>query len=53
MKVISKHLDVSMSEAKIITQMEQIGAMREAQWNEATWAEDRLGYALSHCTFLR
>lgn len=43
MKVISKRLDVSMSKAKTIAQTEQVGALREAQWNETTWAQDRLG----------
>lgn len=43
MKVISKRLDVSMSRAKTIAQTEQVGALREAQWNETTWAQDRLG----------
>ncbi|WP_261285140.1 phage head morphogenesis protein [Serratia proteamaculans] len=43
MKVISKRLDVSMSKAKTIAQTEQVGALREAQWNETSWAQDRLG----------
>lgn len=43
MKVISKRLDVSMSKAKTIAQTEQVGALREAQWNETTWTQDRLG----------
>lgn len=43
MKVISKRLNVSMSKAKKIAQTEQVGALREAQWNETTWAQDRLG----------
>lgn len=43
MKVISKRLDVSMSRAKTIAQTEQVGALREAQWNETSWAQDRLG----------
>ncbi|MED5695915.1 phage minor head protein [Enterobacter ludwigii] len=41
--VISKRLDVSMSKAKTIAQTEQIGALRQAQWNETDWAADRLG----------
>ncbi len=43
MKVISKRLDVSMSRAKTIAQTEQVGALREAQWNETSWAQDRVG----------
>ncbi|RZV01069.1 UNVERIFIED_ORG: SPP1 gp7 family putative phage head morphogenesis protein [Serratia quinivorans] len=43
MKVISKRLDVSMSKAKTIAQTEQVGALREAQWNETAWVQDRLG----------
>lgn len=41
--VISKRLDVSMSKAKNIAQTEQVGALREAQWNETDWAAERLG----------
>lgn len=41
--VISKRLDVSMSRAKNIAQSEQVGALRQAQWNETDWAADRLG----------
>lgn len=41
--VISKRLDVSMSKAKTIAQTEQVGALRQAQWNETDWASDRLG----------
>ncbi|MEG9685829.1 phage minor head protein [Klebsiella michiganensis] len=41
--VISKRLDVSMPKAKTIAQTEQVGALRQAQWNEADWAADRLG----------
>lgn len=41
--VISKRLDVSMSRAKAIAQTEQVGAMRQAQWNETDWAAERLG----------
>lgn len=42
-KVISKRLDVSMSKAKNIAQTEQVGALRQAQWNETDWSADRLG----------
>ncbi|CAD5356045.1 Phage head morphogenesis protein [Enterobacter cancerogenus] len=41
--VISKRLDVSMSKAKTIAQTEQVGALRQAQWNETDWSADRLG----------
>ncbi|WP_242447791.1 phage minor head protein [Enterobacter hormaechei] len=41
--VISKRLDVSMSKAKTIAQTEQVGALRQSQWNETDWAADRLG----------
>ncbi|EPV8684094.1 phage minor head protein [Enterobacter hormaechei] len=41
--VISKRLDVSMSKAKTIAQTEQVGALRQAQWNETGWASERLG----------
>ncbi|HDV8501628.1 TPA: phage head morphogenesis protein [Enterobacter bugandensis] len=41
--VISKRIDVSMSKAKNIAQTEQVGALREAQWNETDWASERLG----------
>ncbi|WP_413773288.1 phage minor head protein [Enterobacter hormaechei] len=41
--VISKRLDVSMSKAKNIAQTEQVGALRQAQWNETDWAAERLG----------
>ncbi len=41
--VISKRLDVSMSKAKTIAQTEQVGALRQAQWNETDWAAGRLG----------
>lgn len=42
-KIISKRLDVSMSDAKNIAQTEQVGALREAQWSQTTWAKERLG----------
>jgi hypothetical protein len=32
-----------MSKAKAIAQTEQVGALRQAQWNETDWAADRLG----------
>lgn len=32
-----------MSKAKNIAQTEQVGALRQAQWNETDWAADRLG----------
>lgn len=41
--IISKRLDVSMSTAKNIAQTEQVGALRQAQWNETDWAAERLG----------
>lgn len=41
--VISKRLDVSMAKAKTIAQTEQVGALRQAQWNETDWSADRLG----------
>ena len=42
-KVVSKRLDVSMSRAKNMAQTEQVGALRQAQWNETDWSADRLG----------
>lgn len=42
-RIISKRLDVSMSQAKTIAQTEQVGALREAQWQETDWASERLG----------
>ncbi|WP_411740899.1 phage minor head protein [Rahnella victoriana] len=42
-RLISKRLDVSMSDAKNIAQTEQVGALREAQWNETEWTRERLG----------
>ncbi|MBF4179328.1 phage minor head protein [Lelliottia nimipressuralis] len=41
--IVSKRLDVSMSKAKTIAQTEQVGSLRQAQWNETDWAADRLG----------
>lgn len=53
--LISKRLDVSMSRAKTIAQTEQVGALRQAQWNETDWAADRLGLktALLHLSALK
>ena len=42
-QIISKRLDVSMSRAKAIAQTEQVGALRQAQWNETDWSRERLG----------
>lgn len=42
-RIISKRLDVSMSDAKRIAQTEQVGALRKAQWAETNWARERLG----------
>lgn len=42
-RIISKRLDVSMSNAKRIAQTEQVGALRRANWNETTWASESLG----------
>ncbi|KWZ91863.1 hypothetical protein HMPREF3212_01308 [Citrobacter freundii] len=41
--IVSKRLDVSMAKAKTIAQTEQVGALRQAQWNETDWASERLG----------
>ncbi|WP_340617480.1 phage minor head protein [Xenorhabdus entomophaga] len=41
--IVSKRLDVSMSMAKNIAQTEQVGALRQANWNEMEWARERLG----------
>jgi SPP1 gp7 family putative phage head morphogenesis protein len=41
--IVSRRLDVSMAKAKSIAQTEQVGALRQAQWNETDWAADRLG----------
>lgn len=41
--IVSKRLDVSMTQAKVIAQTEQVGALRQAQWQETDWARDRLG----------
>lgn len=42
-KIISQRLDVSMSRAKNMAQTEQVGALRQAQWQEADWSRERLG----------
>ena len=42
-QIVSKRLDVSMAKAKNIAQTEQVGALREAQWNETEWTQERLG----------
>ena len=42
-RIVSKRLDVSMTRAKAIAQTEQVGALRRANWNETTWASERLG----------
>ena len=41
--IVSKRLDVSMAKAKNIAQTEQVGSLRQAQWNETDWTADRLG----------
>ncbi|WP_072059740.1 MULTISPECIES: phage minor head protein [Xenorhabdus] len=41
--IVSKRLDVSMSMAQNIAQTEQVGALRNANWNEMEWAKERLG----------
>jgi len=54
-QIISKRLDVSMSKAKNIAQTEQVGALREAQWQETDWARERLALntALLHLSALK
>lgn len=42
-QIISKRLDVSMSKARALAQTEQLGALRQAQWNETSWSSERLG----------
>nr|WP_198236029.1 MULTISPECIES: phage minor head protein [unclassified Gilliamella] len=42
-QIISKRLDVSMTKARALAQTEQLGAMRQAQWNETKWSSERLG----------
>lgn len=54
-RIISKRLDVSMAQAKNIAQTEQVGALREAQWQETDWTRERLGLntALLHLSALK
>lgn len=54
-RIISKRLDVSMARAKNMAQTEQVGALREAQWQETDWAKERLGLntALLHLSALK
>lgn len=54
-RIISQRLDVSMSRAKNMAQTEQVGALREAQWNETEWSKERLGLntALLHLSALK
>lgn len=42
-RIISNRLDVSMAQAKTIAQTEQVGVLRQAQWQETDWASERLG----------
>lgn len=42
-RIISSRLDVSMSRAKNMAQTEQVGALRQAQWQETDWSRERLG----------
>jgi hypothetical protein len=54
-RIISQRLDVSMVRAKNMAQTEQVGALREAQWNETEWSKERLGLntALLHLSALK
>lgn len=54
-RIVSQRLDVSMARAKNMAQTEQVGALREAQWNEAEWTKERLGLntALLHLSALK
>lgn len=54
-RIISQRLDVSMARAKNMAQTEQVGALREAQWQETDWAKERLGLntALLHLSALK
>lgn len=54
-RIISQRLDVSMARAKNMAQTEQVGALREAQWNETEWSKERLGLntALLHLSALK
>jgi len=42
-RIISQRLDVSMVRAKNMAQTEQVGALRQAQWQETDWSRERLG----------
>jgi len=42
-RIVSERLDVSMSSAKRVAMTEQLGALRQAQSNEADWSRERLG----------
>ncbi|MGW9997854.1 MULTISPECIES: phage minor head protein [Pantoea] len=42
-RIISQRLDVSMARAKSMAQTEQVGALRQAQWQETDWSRERLG----------
>lgn len=54
-QIVSKRIDVSMARAKNMAQTEQVGALREAQWNETEWSKERLGLntALLHLSALK
>ncbi|WP_233592992.1 phage minor head protein [Candidatus Pantoea deserta] len=54
-RIISQRLDVSMVRAKNMAQTEQVGALREAQWNETEWSKERLGLntSLLHLSALK
>ena len=54
-RIVSQRLDVSMARAKNMAQTEQVGALREAQWNETEWSKERLGLntALLHLSALK
>ncbi|MBS6058152.1 MAG: phage minor head protein [Mixta calida] len=42
-RIVSERLNVSMSSAKRVAMTEQLGALRQAQSNEADWSRERLG----------
>lgn len=54
-RIVSQRLDVSMARAKNMAQTEQVGALREAQWQETDWSRERLGLntALLHLSALK
>ncbi len=54
-RIVSKRLDVSMARAKNMAQTEQVGALREAQWNETEWSKERVGLntSLLHLSALK